>query len=101
VSVDDVAKAAVDHLHLERAAVLLVGDADAFASELEGAGFGPVVVERDEGPVAEGPQEAVRNELGPVDRDEPGPAGPADEPSPEPTPERAQPGAADEGVDDR
>ncbi|TMC63333.1 MAG: insulinase family protein [Chloroflexi bacterium] len=75
VSVDDVAKAAGDHLHLERAAILLVGDADAFASELEGAGFGRVVVERDEGPVTEGPIEAVKNELGPVDRDEPGPTG--------------------------
>jgi zinc protease len=107
VTIDDVAKAATDHLHLERAAILLVGDADAFASELEGAGVGPVVVERDEGPVAEGPVDAVKNELGPVDRDEPGPAGPAEEPLPEPTPERAhpdglaQPGAADEGVDDR
>jgi predicted Zn-dependent peptidase len=101
VSVDDVAKAAADHLHLERAAILLVGDADAFASELEGAGVGPVVVEREEGPVAKGPGEAVKNELGPVDRDEPGPAGPADEPLPEPAPERADQGAADEGVDGR
>jgi zinc protease len=101
VSVDDVAKAAGDHLHLERAAILLVGDADAFASELEGAGFGPVAVERDEGPVAEGPVEAVKNELGPVDRDEPGPTGPADEPAPDAAPEPVHQADAAEGLDDR
>jgi zinc protease len=99
VSVDDVAKAARDHLHLERAAILLVGDADAFASELEGAGFGRVVVERDEGPTTEGPVEGVQDDLGPVDRDEPGPTGPADEPATEPAP-AAHPGAAAEGIDD-
>jgi len=51
--------------------------------------------------VTEGPLEAVSNELGPVDRDEPGPTAPADEPPPEPTPERAHPDDGDEGVDDR
>jgi zinc protease len=100
VSVDDVVKAARDHIDLERAAILLVGDADAIASDLERAGFGPLVVERDEGPVAEGPIEGVENELGPVDRDEPGPTGPADEPPSEPAPERVHE-AASEGLDDR
>ncbi len=101
VSVDDVATAATDHIHLDRAAILLVGDADAFGSDLEAAGFGPVVVDREEGPVAEGPVEGVEDELGPVDGRDPSPDPPADEASPDGTPEPALPGAGTEGLDDR
>ena len=69
---EDVARAARDHLHLEEAAIVLVGDVEAFGSDLEAAGFGPIVVERDDGPIMEGPAEGVEDELGPVD-DEGGP----------------------------
>src|SRR4029453_9437965 len=37
---DAVAAAARDHLHVDRAAIVLVGDVDAFGSELERAGLG-------------------------------------------------------------
>ncbi len=73
VGIADVA-AAARHIRLDRAAIVLVGDADAFGRELEDAGFGDVVVERDEGPVMEGP-ELAEDELGPVDK---GPAGPTE-----------------------
>jgi len=41
--------AARAHLHIDEAAIVLVGDADAFGAELEAAGLGSIVVERDEG----------------------------------------------------
>lgn len=47
VTVDDVLSAAQAHLDLERAAAVLVGDAAAIATSLEGAGFGPVEVLHD------------------------------------------------------
>ena len=100
VTLDDVAKAA-NHLQLERAAIVLVGDADAFGPDLEAAMFGEVRVERDEGPMTEGPLKGVEDELGPVDKDEPGPTSPADEPAPEGLPNPAEDPAAAEGVDDR
>jgi predicted Zn-dependent peptidase len=43
-----VAAAARAHLHVGSAAIVLVGDVDAFGSELEAAGLGPIVIERDE-----------------------------------------------------
>ena len=88
-AIEAVTPAAVDaaaraHLHLERAAVVLVGDAETIEGELVAAGLGPVVVERDEGPVSEGPAEGVEDELGPVDGGEGGPAEGADEPPEDP-----------------
>ena len=47
VTVDDVQRAAVEHVLPDRAAIVLVGDADAFAAELEAAGVGRVIVERE------------------------------------------------------
>ena len=49
------AAASRKHLDIDRAAIVLVGDADAFGSELEAAGVGTVVIERDEGPHVLGP----------------------------------------------
>ena len=43
-----VAAAAQAHLHVDSAAIVLVGDIDAFGSELEAAGLGPILIERDE-----------------------------------------------------
>lgn len=68
VTIEDVARVAREYLRLEQAAIVLVGDADAFGSELEAAGFGRVSVETDDGPATEGPLEGVADELGPVDR---------------------------------
>jgi predicted Zn-dependent peptidase len=48
VSTADVAAAAGLHLDVERMAIVLVGDADAFLPALEDAALGPIVVERDE-----------------------------------------------------
>jgi zinc protease len=55
VDVDGVTRAARDHLHVDRAAIVLVGDIDAFGAELEAAGLGTLVIDRDEGIHAPGP----------------------------------------------
>jgi predicted Zn-dependent peptidase len=73
-----VGAAAAEHLHVDDASIVLVGDVDAFGPALEAAGLGPIVIERDEvvgvaGPVAEAP--------GPLDGDsETGPTAGAEEP---------------------
>jgi zinc protease len=86
VTIEDVGRSARERLDLERAAIVLVGDVDAFGTDLEAAGLGEVVVERDEGPAAPGPLEGVDEELGPVDDGHAGPTEGAEEP--------------DEGVED-
>jgi predicted Zn-dependent peptidase len=48
VDIDAVAAAARDHLEIDRAAIVLVGDADAFGPALEAAELGTVVIERDD-----------------------------------------------------
>ncbi|MEI7744660.1 MAG: pitrilysin family protein [Chloroflexota bacterium] len=48
VTSDDVLRVAQAHIHPDAAAIVLVGDHDAFGEELEAAGFGPVDVVRDE-----------------------------------------------------
>ena len=52
VDVTAIAAAARAHLHVADAAIVLVGDVDAFGPALEAAGLGPIVIERDEEPVA-------------------------------------------------
>jgi hypothetical protein len=89
-----VSAAARTHLLVDDAAIVLVGDVDAFGEALEAAGLGRLVIERDEGPVASGPIDDVTLP-GPID-DEPvtGPTAGAEEP--------AIPGLDDEPVaDDR
>jgi len=54
VTADDVAAAAAAHVHPDRAAIVLVGDADAFLPELEAAGLGPIEVVRDAPPPTSG-----------------------------------------------
>jgi hypothetical protein len=80
VTIEDVARVASEYLRLEQAAIVLVGDADAFGTQLEAAGFGRVVVETDDGPATEGPLEGVSDELGPVDQGPEGPTEGAEEP---------------------
>jgi hypothetical protein len=50
VDVEAIAAAARDHLEVDRAAIVLVGDVDAFGSALEGAGLGRLVIDRDDAP---------------------------------------------------
>ena len=86
VTVADVAAAARAHLLLDEAAIVVVGDADAFGEALEAADVGPIDVEREEGPVASGPLEEP---VGPVDEEaDTGPAAGAQDPD--------MPGTADE-----
>ena len=77
----DVNRAAREHLDVERAAIVLVGDVDAFGAALEAAGFGPIAVERDEGPVELVPEESAEEEIGPVDQGSSGPTEGAEDPS--------------------
>jgi zinc protease len=53
VTVDDVLTAARAHLHPERAAAVLVGDASVVGSSLEVVGFGPVEVIREDDELAD------------------------------------------------
>jgi zinc protease len=80
VTAEDVLRVARERIRTDEAAILLVGDASAFQAEVEAASFGPVTVERDEGPVTEGPMVAGEDEAGPVDAGEPGPTAGAEEP---------------------
>ena len=50
VTAADVRKAAEDHIHPDRLAIVLVGDADAVAKDLDAAGFGDLEVIREEVP---------------------------------------------------
>jgi zinc protease len=53
VTVGDVQKAAQDHIHMDRMAIVMVGDADAVRGELEAANLGELEVIREELPVVE------------------------------------------------
>jgi zinc protease len=48
VDIAAVGAAAQAHLHVDSAAIVLVGDIDAFGPELEAADLGPILIERDE-----------------------------------------------------
>lgn len=96
VKIEDVQEAAQRRLDLERAAIVLVGDVDAFGGELEAAGLGRIVIERDEGPATTGPLEGVDEELGPVDDSHTGPTEGAEEPD-EGVEDPTEPNAHDDG----
>jgi predicted Zn-dependent peptidase len=68
VGIEAIAAAAKGHLHVEEAAIVLVGDVDAFGTALEAADLGRIVIERDETPVAAGPLDDVVPP-GPIDDD--------------------------------
>jgi hypothetical protein len=101
VTPDDVHRAAREHLDVERAAILLVGDADAFGSALEDAGLGPIVVERDEGPVELVTEQGVEEVMGPVDQGPSGPTEGAEDPSMDGTDEPTTPGSDSANTDQR
>ena len=80
IGIEAIAAAARDHLHVDEAAIVLVGDVDAFGSALEAADLGRIVIERDEPPVASGPLDEVIVP-GPIDdQAETGPTAGAEEP---------------------
>jgi hypothetical protein len=86
-----VLRVARDHIHPDAAAIVLVGDHDAFAAALEAAAIAPIDVQRDPEPTAPGPlsgDEAV----GPVDAGEGGPAEGAEDPDLPGSDEPADPG---------
>jgi zinc protease len=93
VDVAAVHAAAQAHLHVDRAAIVLVGDVDAFGEALEAAALGPIVIERD--PLPEAPLASELDETpGPVDQDDQeGPTAGAEEPElPGTTEEAREPG---------
>lgn len=80
VDIDAVAAAARAHLHVADAAIVLVGDADAFGAELEAAGLGPIVIERDDADAVT-PAGDLGEVPGPIDDEaEAGPTAGAEEP---------------------
>jgi zinc protease len=101
VSIDAVHTAAREHLLLDRASIVLVGDVDAFGRDLEAAGLGTVVIDRDEGPHvgAGAPAAEAAAEVGPADEDaETGPTAGAEDPNLPGTAD--DPAAADTGPDE-
>jgi zinc protease len=83
VTTESVATAATTHIRPDAAAIVLVGDADAFAAELEGAGLGRVVIERDRGPQDQGREDEADEAPHPVDDGTAGPTEGGDPPAPE------------------
>jgi zinc protease len=75
--------AAAGHIRTSQAAMVLVGDADKFGSELEAAGFGQVVIERDHGAQDEGRATGVQDPLEPLDEGPTGPTEGAEDPEPD------------------
>jgi hypothetical protein len=90
VTAEDVQDAATRRIDPTRMAIVLVGDADAFHDEIEAAGFGPVFVEREEGPVEEGRERPAAASAQPVDAGEEGPTEGAESPD-EPAGDGAEP----------
>jgi zinc protease len=82
VDIDAVEAAAQAHLAIDRAAIVLVGDVDAFGADLEAAGLGRLVIDRDEPAAAQlaaEPEAAAA--VGPTDvGDEAGPTAGAEDP---------------------
>ncbi|MBA2380755.1 MAG: insulinase family protein, partial [Chloroflexi bacterium] len=68
-------RAAAGHIRPNQAAIVLVGDADAFGAELEAAGFGSITIDRDRGPQDEGRSAEDEEHLRAVDE---GPTGPTE-----------------------
>jgi predicted Zn-dependent peptidase len=77
-------EAAAGHIRPDQAAIVLVGDADAFGTELEAAGFGPISIERDRGPQDEGRSlsDETEPDLRPLDEGPTGPTEGAEDPEP-------------------
>ena len=99
VDIDAIEAAARAHLAVDRAAIVLVGDVDAFGSDLEAAGLGRLVIDRDEPAAAQlAPEMEAVAATGPADEgEEAGPTAGAEDPS---LPGSDDPGAADTTSED-
>jgi hypothetical protein len=97
VGIDEVAAAAREHLRVDEAAIVLVGDADAIGPTLEAAGLGTVAIEYDEAPHALGPVPEER-EVAVDQAEDAGPTAGAEDPDLPGTADR--PAAADTHADD-
>lgn len=99
VDIDAVEAAARAHLQVDRAAIVLVGDVDAFGSDLEAARLGRLVIDRDEPAAGQlAPEVEDGAAVGPTDEgDEAGPTAGAEDPS---MPGTDEPGAADTKAED-
>jgi zinc protease len=83
VDIEAVATAARSHLLVDEAAIVLVGDVDAFGADLEAAGLGRLVIDRDPtpGPTQLAGESEVAAVAGPADEgEEAGPTAGAEEP---------------------
>ncbi len=69
VGIDEIAAAAVGHIHVDGAAIVLVGDVDAFGPALEAEGLGRVVIEPDDVVGAPGPAVSAAAAAAAVDGD--------------------------------
>jgi zinc protease len=69
VDVAAVTAAAREHLRVDEASIVLVGDVDAFGAELEAAGLGRIVIDRDDAVAMDGavPADAAAAAVAPVD----------------------------------
>jgi predicted Zn-dependent peptidase len=94
VDIDAVEAAARAHLTVDRAAIVLVGDVDAFGADLEAAGLGRLVIDRDEPAAAQLASEPdAAAAVGPTDvSEETGPTAGAEDPD---LPGSDEPAAAD------
>jgi zinc protease len=101
VTVEDVLEAAAGRVHPDRAAIVLVGDADAFGADLEAAGFGPIAIERDSGPMEEGRDAGAAAAIGPVDAGSEGPTEGAEDPTLGGAEDPVEPHTSSEDDDDR
>lgn len=97
VDIDAIADAA-QHLDIDRASIVLVGDVDAFGAELEAAGLGRLVIDRDDSVAAAG---ATGSALEPAAVDAPDESGPTAGAEDVSLPGSAdEPAAADTSADD-
>jgi len=81
VDVAAVTAAARDHLLVDQAAIVLVGDVEAFGEALEAAGLGTIVIDRDEGVHAAGPLPEAPHVAAADAGDAEGPTAGAEDPS--------------------
>jgi zinc protease len=101
VDADAVRDTATRRIDPSKMAIVLVGDADAFATEMESAGLGHVFVERDEGPAEEGRAQPATAAVQPLDAGQEGPTEGAEEPAGDTTDEKAGTSAPGEAADAR
>ena len=99
VDIDAVEAAARAHLLVHGAAIVLVGDVDAFGKDLEAADLGRLVIDRDEPAAGQlAPEAEVAAAVGPTDEgDEAGPTAGAEDAS---LPGTDEPAAADTKPED-